>query len=143
MRVRTYLAVAVAAGLIGLGAFMVPAMAGTSWTTHTLKFISVTKKTLVLSKTTVAEQDTDVTRSGKIIGFDMLYLTFNTKTQTGSGDFSFCTRGGMMMGTLKLTKTGATGTITGGTGKFAGATGSVSATTLTKTRTAVTLKYWT
>ena len=143
MKARTYLAVAAAAGLIGLGAFTLPAMAGTSSTTHTLKFISVTKKTLVLSKTTAAQQDTDVTKSGKVIGFDMLYLTFNAKTQTGSGDFSFCTRGGMMMGTLRLTKTGATGSITGGTGKFAGASGTVSATTLTKTTTAVTLKYWT
>jgi len=142
MKLRTYLAAAGAVGLVGLGAFAVPAVAGT-WTTHTLKFVSVTDKTLVLSKTTIAQQDTDVSKAGKIIGFDMLYLTINVKTQKGHGTFSFCTHGGMMMGTLRLTKTGATGTITGGTGEYAGATGSVVATTITKTKTAVTLKYWT
>jgi len=143
MKLRSYLAAVGAAGLVGLGGYALPALAGTSWTTHTLKFISVTDKTLVLSSTTAAQQDTDVIKSGKVIGFDMLYLTFNAKASTGSGTFAFCTHGGMLMGTLRLTKTGATGAVTGGTGKYAGATGSVIATTITKTRTAVTLKYWT
>lgn len=141
MKARALLAAIAAAGLVGLGAFAAPAMAGTP--THMLKFISVTKKTLVLSKTTAAQQDTDVTASGKVIGFDQLYLTVNAKTGKGSGTFSFVTRGGFIFGTLRLTKTGATGTITGGTGTYTGAAGSVVATTITKTRTAVTLTWWT
>jgi hypothetical protein len=143
MKVRTYLAVAGAAGLLGLGAFVVPATAGTAWMTHTLKFTSVTKDTLIISKTTVAEQDTDVNKSGKVIGFDMVYLTVNPKTGKGKGTFSFVTRGGFIYGAFRLTKTGAAGTITGGTGRYAGAMGTIVAKTLTKTRTAVTLKYWT
>ena len=143
MKLRTYLAASSAAGLVGLGAFVVPAMAGTSWTTHTLSFVSVTKDTLAISKTTVAQQDTDVIKSGKVIGFDLVYLTGNPKTGKGTGNFSFVTRGGFIDGSFRFTKTGATGAITGGTGSYAGAMGTIVAKTLTTTTTAVTLKYWT
>lgn len=98
---------------------------------------------LPLSATSAAQQDTDVTRAGKVIGFDMLNLTFNPKTGKGSGHFAFDTRGGFIKGTLRLTASGATGRLTGGTGKFRRVSGSLVARSLNKagTRTAVTIAY--
>jgi hypothetical protein len=147
VKARAYIAAAGVAGLVGSSAFMLPAtastQAGCACRVHTLKFISVTKSTLPLSARSIAQQDTDVTKSGKVIGFDMLNLTFNPKTGKGSGHFAFDTRGGFIDGTLRLTGSGATGRLTGGTGKFSRVTGSLVARSLNKagTRTAVTLRY--
>ncbi len=147
MKVRTYIAAAGVAGLVGSSAFLLPAAASTpagcGCRLHTLKFVSVTKSALPLSATSAAQQDTDVNKAGKVIGFDMLNLTFNPKTGKGSGHFAFDTRGGFIDGTLRLSSSGATGRLTGGTGKFRGVTGSLVAKSLNKagTRTAVTITY--
>jgi hypothetical protein len=151
MKAKMSLAAAGVIGLLGTGAFLLPAVASTHGTdqpacacnTHTLRFISVTKAELQFSSTNVAQQDTDVTKAGKVIGFDDLNLTFNSQTGTGKGRFTFDTRGGFIYGWLRLTSSGATGRLTGGTGKFRGVTGTVVATSLNNagTRTAVTLTY--
>jgi hypothetical protein len=148
MKARTYLAAAGAATLLAAGAFVLPAAASTprpseagSW--HTLKFVSVTVRQLTFTKTNTAQQDTDVSYQGRIIGFDQLNLTYDPKTGTGTGTFTFDYDGGFLYGTLNLASAGATGTLTGGTGKFAGAAGTLTAVPLDKSgfRTAVTLKY--
>jgi hypothetical protein len=148
MKARTYIAGAAAAGLLSASAFLVPAMASTqagcACGFHTARFISITKSTLVLSKTSVAQQDTDVNWRGRVIGFDQLNLTFNPKTGKGHGNFTFDTKGGFIYGTLKLNASArVTGRLTGGTGKFRGVTGTISARNLNRsgTKTAVTLRY--
>ncbi len=151
MRACTLLATAGVAGLLGTGAFLLPAVASTNAPARpacgcrvvTLKFISVTKNARQLSASTAAQQDTDVSAAGKFVGFDDLYLVFNTKTGAGSGNFAFDTRGGFIYGTLRVGSSGATGQVTGGTGRYRDVTGSLAATTLNKagTRTAVTITY--
>jgi hypothetical protein len=109
---------------------------------HVLRFFSITKRTLALSKTSVAQQETDVNKRGKVIGFDDLNLTFNPKTGRGSGNFAFDTRGGFIYGALHLSSSAATGRVTGGTGKFGGITGTIVAIpNKAGTRTAVTITY--
>jgi hypothetical protein len=148
MRARTYLAATAAAGLIGSGAFLLPAAASTqqpacSCGIHTLRFVSVTKNSVAFSKTTAAQQDTDVNAKGQVIGFDQLWLSFNPKTGRGWGNFTFDYRDGFIYGSLRLSTSGATGMLTGGTGAYRHITGSLVATTLNKagTRTAVTIRY--
>jgi hypothetical protein len=146
MNIRTCMAAAGAAALLGAGAFVLPASAAPTHPghrVHTLRFISVTKRSVNLSRTSVAQQDTDVTRSGKVIGFDNLYITFNPKTGKARGNFAFDTKGGFIFGTLRLPGSGATGRVTGGTGKFRHARGSLVARSLNRrgTRTAVTIRY--
>lgn len=124
---------------------MIPAVASASSATHTLKFISVTKKSIMFTKTTGAQQDTDVNATGKTIGFDMLNFTATSATSARvnvTGDFS----GGFLYGTGTINfKTGAfsNGKVTGGTGSFKGATGTIKAKPLNAagTRTAVTITY--
>jgi hypothetical protein len=144
MMVRTSIAVVSAAALLGTGAFLLPAAASAHSTTHTLKFISVTKKSADFSKTTGGQQDTDLNKAGKIIGFDQLYFKFNPKTKTASGGVTLDTNGGFLYGTLKFTSSPVThGKVTGGTGIFKGATGTITGKNLNKsgTRTAVTIIY--
>jgi hypothetical protein len=146
MNIRTCIATAGAAALLGAGAFVLPASAAATHPghhVHTLRFISVTKRSINLSRASFAQQDTDVSRSGKVIGFDNLYITFNPKTGKARGNFAFDTKGGFIFGTLHLTRSGATGRVTGGTGKFRHARGSLIARGLNKagTRTAVTIRY--
>jgi hypothetical protein len=151
MKKHMSLVAAGAASLLGAGAFLLPAAASThhgaqpacGCTVHKLRFISVTKHDLEFSATNVAQQDTDVTKAGKTIGFDDLNLSFNPKTGAGSGNFSFDTRGGFINGTLRLSQDGATGKLTGGTGKYRGVTGTIVARNLNKagTRTGVTITY--
>jgi hypothetical protein len=50
------------------GALALPAVASVHSPTHTLKFISVTKQSIPLTKKSGAEQDTDVNAAGKTIG---------------------------------------------------------------------------
>jgi hypothetical protein len=56
-----------AAALSGAAAFLLPAAAGASITTHTLKFTSVQQATVRFSKTVGASQDKDV-KNGAVIG---------------------------------------------------------------------------
>ena len=108
--------------------------------------MSVLKKLVVYTKTTVAEQDTDVTSAGKTIGFDELYATQTGKT-TGKAQIAYAEHGGLLYGTLILTHNGALahGTVTGGTGTFTGATGTITVKPANKsgTHSAVTITYTT
>jgi len=62
-----------AAVVLGMtGALAIPAAAGAQSAAHTLKFISVTDRSVVFTKMTGGQQDTDVNTAGKTIGFDML-----------------------------------------------------------------------
>jgi hypothetical protein len=154
MKARSYIAATAAAGLIGTGAFLLPAAASTqqpgstqqpacNCSLHTLKFISLTKNNVAFSKYSGGQQDTDVTSKGKVIGFDQLNITFNPKTGRGRGNFTFDYKGGFIYGTLRAGTSGATGRLTGGTGRYAHVTGTLVARDLNAagTRTAVTLKY--
>jgi hypothetical protein len=147
MKIRTIIAAAAAAVAVGTaGTLVVPATASAHSATHTLKFVSVLKKLVIYTKTTVAEQDTDVTRAGKTIGFDELYAAQTGKT-TGKGQVAYAENGGLLYGTLILTHNGAQGhgTVTGGTGTFKGATGTIAFKPANKsgTHAAVTITYTT
>ncbi len=137
MRIRTTITAVGAAIVVGTtGALVLPAAASAHTVTHTLKFVSVLKKLVVYTKTTVAEQDTDVTSAGKAIGFDELYATATGKT-TGTADIAYAEHGGLLYGTLTLTHNGADahGRVTGGTGTFTRATGTITAKPANKTGT--------
>jgi hypothetical protein len=145
MKIRTTIAAAAAAVVLGTtGALVLPAVASAHGTTQTLKFVSVLKQIHIYSKTTVAEQDTDINRAGKTIGFDELYATQTGKT-TGKADIAYTENGGLIYGALILTHNGARahGTVTGGTGTFTGATGTITARPANKsgTKSAVTITY--
>ncbi|MGH3202372.1 MAG: hypothetical protein ACRDOA_06040 [Streptosporangiaceae bacterium] len=113
--------------------------------THTLKFVSVTNKSIMLVKASGAQQDTDVNATGKTVGFDMLYFP-GASAATGTVSMTVDTIGGFLYGKLTVNfKTGAitSGKVTGGTGAFARATGTIKAKNLNAAgiRTAVTITY--
>ncbi len=144
MKVRASLAaIGAAAVLGGAGAMVVPSIASAHSVTHTLKFTSVTERSVNFSKTTSAQQDRDLNNKGKVIGFDELYFAFDMKAGVAKGNVTVVTNGGMLYGTLRATQTSISGKVTGGTGKFKGARGTISAKNLNTagTRTAVTIKY--
>ncbi len=144
MKVRTSIAAAIAAVLVGTGAFMLPAVASAGTASHTLKFISVEKASVNLSKTMFAQQDTDVSSTGKVIGYDELYLA--TSKTTAAGWVTLDVDGGFIYATFTLNlKTGAIthGKVTGGARAFKGATGTFTATSVSSTRTAVAITYTT
>jgi hypothetical protein len=135
--VATGSAVAIAAGG---AAIALPAAA--SGSTHTLKFTAVELKQASFSKTNFGQAEKDVL-NGKVIGFDIVYFHYNSKTKVVRGGVTFETNGGVLYATLKFEKNTASGKVTGGTGKFQGATGTVVGTNVNKagTRTAVTVTY--
>ncbi len=144
MKVRaSIVAISAAALLGGTGAMVVPAIASAQPASHTLRFTSVTERSLNFSKTTSAQQDKDVNKKGKIVGFDELYIAFDLNTGTGTGKVTVLTNGGMLYGSLKLTQAAISGRVTGGTGKFKGARGTIVAHNLNSagTRTSVTITY--
>jgi|ERR1700722_16429825 len=147
MKLRASLAALGAAIVLGTtGTLALPAVAASAHSsTHTLTFISLTRKSATLTKTSGAQQDTDVNAAGKTVGFDLLYFR---ATSAGAGvvNIAVDTTGGFLYGTLTLNlKTSAltNGEVTGGTGTFAGATGTIKAKNLNAagTRTAVTITY--
>jgi hypothetical protein len=145
MKIRTSIAAAGAAALLGTGALVLPAAASANSATHTLKFISVQKSSVGFTKSTGANQDTDVNAAGKTVGFDMIYFSATSAT-TAAVNITGDTSGGFLYGTGTINiKTGAftNGKVTGGTGAFKGATGTIKAKNLNKagTRTAVTITY--
>jgi hypothetical protein len=147
MKMRTPIAAASAAAILGTGAFVLPAMASSTASSHTLKFTSVTKKSIMLTKASGAQQDTDVSKTGKTVGFDMLYFKA-TSASSAALNITVDTTGGFLYGTAKVSfKTGAitAGKVTGGTGSFKGAAGTIKAKNLNQagTRTAVTITYHT
>ena len=144
LNIRTSIAAAGAVALLGAGAIVLPAVASASSATHTLKFISVQKSTVMFTKTTGANQDTDIA-AGNTIGFDMIYFAATSAT-SGNVNITGDVSGGFLYGTGTINfKTGAfsNGKVTGGTGAFAGATGTIKAKNLNAagTRTAVTITY--
>jgi hypothetical protein len=145
LKIRTSVAAVGAAALVGTGAFVLPALASPHSTTHTLKFISVEKKSAGLTKTEFAQQDTDVNSKGKTVGFDELYVKATSAT-SGKGNVTVDTKGGMLYGTFNVNLNSGAVThakVTGGTGAFKGATGTFTAKNISSTRTAVTIKYHT
>ena len=144
MKLRTSLAAAGAAVVLGTtGALVLPAVASAHSATHTLKFIAVQKATVSFTKTTGANQETDVNAAGKTVGFDMIYFAATSAT-SGAVNITVDTTGGFLYGTATVSvKTGAitNGKVTGGTGSFAGATGTIKAKDLSSTKTAVTITY--
>jgi hypothetical protein len=139
-------AIATATALGGAGAFLVPAASASpsAVKSHTLTFTSVQEAQHNFSRTVSTQQDKDVNKAGKIIGYDLLYLVFNTKTETAKLNITVDTSGGFVYG---VASAGASpvihGTVTGGTGIFKGAAGTILAKNLNQagTRTAVTITY--
>jgi hypothetical protein len=145
MKIRTIMAAVGVAVVLGTtAALALPAVASAHNAPHTLTFVSVLKKIHVHSKTTVAEQDTDVNGAGKTIGFDELFATQMGKT-TGKADIAFAENGGFLYGVLIVIDNGARshGKVIGGAGTFNGATGTITAKPANNsgTKNAVTITY--
>jgi hypothetical protein len=149
----TIAAIATTAALGGACAFLVPAASAstsdspsTSAKTHTLTFTSVQESVVNFSQTSSGQQDRDVNKAGKAIGYDLLYLVFNPKTETAKLNFTAVTSGGFVYGVASASSSPVIhGTVTGGTGIFKGAAGTILAKNLNNagTRTAVTITYHT
>ena len=145
LNIRTSIAAAGAVALLGAGAIVLPAVASASSATHTLKFISVQKSSVMFTDTAGGQQDTDVNAKGNTVGFDMLYFAATSTSSAKvniTGDFN----GGFLYGTGTVnlkTNVFSNGKVTGGTGAFAGAKGTITAKALNAsgTRTAVTITY--
>jgi hypothetical protein len=143
MKIRTSIAAAgVAIVLGGTGAFLAPAMASAHSTTHTLKFTAETNKQVTFTSSTFGTQLTDVTSTGKIIGFADGYATI-TGPGSATGNVVFDIKGGLLYVTMTTTNMGKTfsGKVTGGTGAFNGATGTITVKAITSTKAAVTIVY--
>ena len=98
----TIAAIATTAALGGACAFLVPAAsastdanASTGAKTHTLTFTSVTESMVNFSRTSVGQQDKDVNKAGKTIGYDLLSVAFNPKTETAKLNVTVVTSGGV------------------------------------------------
>jgi hypothetical protein len=144
MKIRTSILTAGAAVLVGTaGALVLPAVASAHTDSTTLKFVSVQKASVTFSKSSFAQQDTDVNAAGKTIGFDEIYgtaISTSTANVNITGDFN----GGFLYGTGTISfKTGAfsNGKVVGGTGVFKSAKGTITAKAISKTKTAVTITY--
>jgi acyl-coenzyme A synthetase/AMP-(fatty) acid ligase len=141
MKLGISIAAAGAAAALVLPAVAASAQGGT----HTLQFVSVQGKSVMLSQASGGQQDTDVNAAGKTVGFDMLYFLF-TAGSTGAVSAAIETTGGFLYATFTFhakTNTITNGKVTGGTGAFAGATGTITTRNLNAagTRTAVTVTY--
>jgi len=147
----TVAAIATVTALGGGCAFLVPmASASTASAsaakTHTVSFISVQETMHNYSQTATAEQDKDVNKAGKVVGYDLLYFVFNPKTESAKLNFTAVISGGFVYGVANASANPVThGTVTGGTGIFKGASGTILAKNLNKsgTRTAITITYHT
>ena len=151
MQLRAPLVAAGSAVVLGaMGGFLLPAVANAHsaavasapGSTHTLKFIVVTNKFVRFTKATYLAQETDVSGTGKTVGFDEGSITFKTRTVATAG-VTFVRLGGFLYGTFTTTNGGKTlaGKITGGTGAFDGATGTITGKAITSIKTAVTITY--
>lgn len=145
-KMRTLIASVGAAGLLTtVGALLVPAGASAHAVTHTLKFTSVEGKSIMFSKRTGAQQDRDVNKAGKLIGFDELYFKASLNGRTATDDATLDIKGGFIYAVVvfNFVKGSGQGKVTGGTGVFKGVTGTISAKFLNSagSRTAVTITY--
>ncbi len=142
MQFRTKIAAIGAAAIASSGAFVLPAVAGTQTTSHTLKFTAVQIKSAGFSKTTAGTSEIDKNAKGRVIGFDVIHVSFNPKTHQAAGNVALSTKGGILYGVLKLSQGPVTrGKVTGGTGAFKGATGTIYGRSVGKNRTKVTVTY--
>jgi hypothetical protein len=143
MKLRASIAAVAAAGIVGTGAFVIPALASPQATTHTLTFTSVTKNSISFTKTSIGVQETDVNKAGKTVGFDMIYGVQVSAT-TSDANVTIDTKGGVLYGTFTInlnTDKITDGKITGGTGAFKKATGTLTATATSNNDTAVKITY--
>ena len=99
---NTIAAIATAAALAGTCAVVVPAASASTSApkTHTLTFISVQEAVHNYSETISSQQDRDVNKAGKVVGYDLLYLVFNPKTETAKLNFTAVTSGGFVYGEI-------------------------------------------
>ena len=143
---NTIAAIATAAALAGTCAVVVPAASASATKTHTLSFTSVQEAVHNYSQTISSQQDRDVNKAGKAVGYDLLYLVFNPKTETAKLNFTAVTGGGVVYGVARASSNPVIhGTVTGGTGAFKGAAGTIVARNLNPSgsKTAVTITYHT
>ena len=145
MKIRTTIAAAGTATVLGItGAILLPAAASAHAITHTLTFTSVEQAQAKFSATAMGFEDKDVSKAGKVIGYDVLNVTADPTTGKVSAWVTLDTAGGLLYGTLKVSSNPVShGTVTGGTGAFAGATGTITAKSISATKTAVTITYQT
>src|SRR6201981_1554868 len=100
MKLRTSLAAAGAAVVLGTtGALVLPAVASAHGTTHTLKFVSVSKAQVRFIRTTGALQNTGVNWLGKTIAFDILYFAAPSPSSVAV-NVTVDTKGGFLYGTF-------------------------------------------
>ena len=141
-------AIAAATALAGTCAVVVPAASASTSApkTYTLSFTSVQEAVHNYSHTISSQQDRDVNKAGKAVGYDLLYLVFNPKTETAKLNFTAVTSGGFVYGVASASSSPVIhGTVTGGTGAFKGAAGTIVAKNLNPSgsKTAVTITYHT
>jgi hypothetical protein len=141
VKVRTTVAGAAAAAIAGTGVFALSAAASASTPAHTLTFTAETKSSAAFSDSAEAEQDTDVNAAGKVVGYDLLYVTLVAPTRADI-NITVDVEGGMLYGTARLTSTGTVvdGKVTGGTGAFAHAAGTLTVHAVNKAGTRHTVK---
>src|ERR1700761_2127837 len=89
-----------AAAAVG-GAFAVPALASPHPAAHTLRYISVSKAGIGFSDTSAGVQQTDVSKAGKVVGFDEVYGV-NISASAVANDLTLDTKGGLLYGTYTL-----------------------------------------
>ena len=145
MKIRTTIAAASTAAALGItGAIVLPAAASAHAITHTLTFTSVAQGQAKFSATSTGFEDKDLSKAGKVIGYDVLNISVDPATGKPSAWVTVGTAGGFLYGALKVSSNPVThGTVTGGTGAFAGATGTITAKSTSATKTAVTITYQT
>lgn len=148
MKLRTRIAITTAGTATAVamtGAFLLPpANARPVTRSHTLTFTSVRIAATQFSRPVSAQDDKDVSKAGKVIGFDVLRFSADPKTHAAAINVAADLAGGILYG--KMTSNGSPdirGTVTGGTGAFKGAKGTITARSLDHTgaRTAVTVTY--
>jgi len=149
MKHRNAIAAIATATALGAGcAVVVPAASASTSApkTHKLAFTSVQEAVRNYSQTISSQQDRDINKAGKVVGYDLLYLVFNPKTETAKLNFTAVTSGGFVYGVASASSSPVIhGTVTGGTGVFKGAAGTIVAKNLNPSgsKTAVTITYHT
>jgi hypothetical protein len=133
MKLRTRIsitAIATAAAVGTTGAVLLPA-ASAKTITHTF------------SPTAGGEVDKDVNKAGKLVGWDLVRITIDPKTQKIAGGFTLMTKGGFLYGTVSPANGTTHGKLTGGTGSFRGATGTILVKDLNKSgsKSAITITW--
>ena len=106
-------AIATATALAGTCAVVVPAASASASApkTHTLSFTSVQEAVHNYSQTISSQQDRDVNKAGKVVGYDLLYLVFNPKTETAKLNFTAVTGGGVVYGVARASSNPVCGAI--------------------------------